>query len=169
MSDRECAIGVDSGMLGFVDVTNVDAFMEETEQWWDGTLPLPDAGGVVTGGGIMADTGGDDVFPAVYDADNSGVRELLITLDEPDDPDVLKDDATWSDLGRVHVPTRVLLVADPAAAEQFALDPFEGHVSAPGDWIVCRLASEWLDVQMQTAVVGGWERPVTLRGRVVVN
>lgn len=165
MTDRECAIGVDSGMLGFVDVTNLDAFMEETEQWWDGTLVLPDVGGVLAGGGILADTGGDDEFPVVYDADDSGIREFLISLDEPDDPAVLDDDSTWSDLGRVHVPTRVLLVADPGPAEQFALDRFEGDVSAPGIWIVFRLATEWLDVQVQKAVIDGWERPVTLRGR----
>lgn len=153
-------IAVDSGMLLLVDAVNVDLAIEETEPWTGGARVLPRVRVLETAHSTLVDTGGDGLFPLEVVIWDNLVVEFRIVFDD------LDDGYARGSLGHVVVPTRQLLLADPAVVEQFVPDPFEGPVSSSTIWALLRLRADRVHLDRR-GPAGPADPPAILRGRVL--
>lgn len=133
-------IGVDSGVLAIVDAAHCDRFLTEYEPRYDGTTPPFD--GIRMADGMLFDAGSDGLLACEIEACKRHVHTLWITLGHTDQA------ARWDCVGRVLVPSGMLLVGDPAMLEEYAPYPVDLPVDARGVWTLLATPGEFVEVDV---------------------
>lgn len=136
-------IGIDSGMLAFVDADVVDRFLDDCRAWYDGSMPPLSVDGKSTADGILLGTGGDGILPCAAEICNVHAHTFWIELDGPGD-----NNSVWQLVGHVAVPSGRLLAGDPGTLEEYAPSAAQGPIAAYGVWTELAVPSTRVDVHV---------------------